>query len=81
MSTTYQIVFGANKLIADIEDDNRFYRKREISNSPQSSWQYEIYKESMDSKILGQGIVMLIFFILQTVYAENFIYEWSNITK
>ena len=81
MSTTYQIVFGSNNLIADIEDDYRFYKKRDIANCPQSSWLYEIYRESMNSKIIGQGMVTVIFFIIQTVYAENIINMWSSLTN
>ena len=81
MSTTYQIVFGTNNLIADIEDDYRFYKKRDISQTLQSTWLYEIYKSSMNSKIVGQGIVIVIFFIIQTIEAENVIYEWSIISK
>jgi hypothetical protein len=51
MSTTYQMVFGNNNVIVDIEASNRFYKKREINGTAQSQWLFEIFKDSMNSKI------------------------------
>ena len=38
MSTSYQIVFTQKNQISDIESQNRFYKYRDISDSPQSEW-------------------------------------------
>ena len=51
MSTTYQICFGNKNLKRDPEQDNRFYKKRDISEEGQAMWMYDIYKESMNARI------------------------------
>lgn len=51
MSTPYKIVFGDKNANADIEQSFRFYKKRELTGVPQSPWMFEIFKESMNSRI------------------------------
>ena len=34
MSTSYQVVFGNKNQNADIEDDYRFYKQRQIEQKP-----------------------------------------------
>jgi len=81
MSTAYQVVFGNNDLIADIEDDYRFYKKRDYCCAPQNSWLYEIYKNSMNSKVIGQGLVAFLYFVIQTITSENLIATWVSKSK
>lgn len=63
MSTSYQMVFSKNSLIRDIESKYRFYHARDLSHQPQSSWQLEVIKQSMESKILAKGVVGTIYVI------------------
>jgi hypothetical protein len=44
MSTSYQIVFGNKKTVKDPENNFRFYKSRDLTNTPQSPWLYEVFK-------------------------------------
>lgn len=51
MSTSYQIMLSAIEHGIDIEDQNRFYKVRDISNEPQSCWILKIFKLSMNARV------------------------------
>ena len=70
MSTPYQILFSDKNLIMDIENTNRFYKARDISNTPQSEWLYQIFKDSMNAKIKSLGFCVMIFISISIVYYE-----------
>lgn len=80
MSTSCQIVFGSRNVIKDPEADFRFYKKRNIVNTPQSQWMYEIFKDSMNCKILAQGILSVIFVAASAYYYEILIEEYVEIS-
>lgn len=80
MSTSCQIVFGSRNVIKDPEADFRFYKKRQIQNTPQSQWMYEIFKDSMNCKILAQGILSVIFVAASAYYYEILIEEYVEIS-
>ena len=61
MSTTYQICFGNKNINRDPETSFRFYKQRDILESPQSTWMFEIFKESMNARIQAKGIICLLF--------------------
>ena len=63
MSTSYQLTFS--KMEQDIEFENRFYKKRDILSAPQSPWLFNIFRISMSTRIIAQGIVSTIFAIMQ----------------
>lgn len=56
MSTSYQVLMQPLDVPIDIEMQNRFYKRRDISNDPQSYWLFEIYKMSMNVRIQSIGI-------------------------
>jgi len=70
MSTPYQILFGDKNQVEDVETDYRFYKKRDISQIPQSEWLFEIFKDSMSAKIKSLGFIVVIFVGLSVVYYE-----------
>lgn len=80
MSTSYQIMFGSRTVVKDPESEFRFYKKRIIDNVPQSQWMFEIFKDSMNCKILAQGIISLIFVCFSTYYYEIVIEEYVEIS-
>ena len=63
MSTAYQIVFGNKEMCEDVESEFRFYKRRDISSKPQSSWMYEVFKESMNSRIIGIGVILSLYVV------------------
>ena len=70
MSTPYQILFCDKNLQGDIENSYRFYKTRDLSNTPQSEWLFQIFKESMNAKIKSLGICVMIFVTISIVYYE-----------
>eukprot|EP00356_Strombidium_inclinatum_P005305 CAMPEP_0170481100 /NCGR_PEP_ID=MMETSP0208-20121228/1674_1 /TAXON_ID=197538 /ORGANISM="Strombidium inclinatum, Strain S3" /LENGTH=275 /DNA_ID=CAMNT_0010753745 /DNA_START=950 /DNA_END=1777 /DNA_ORIENTATION=- len=64
MSTTYQAVFGNKEITPDVESDFNLLKKREIESRPQSPWMYEVFKESMNSRIIGIGLISGVYVIL-----------------
>ena len=61
MSTSYQMVFGKSKIIRDIESKFRFNQSREIDNLPQTLWQLDVIKQSMEAKIQAMGIIAILY--------------------
>ena len=78
MSTPYQVMFGDKNLNADIEDEHRFYKKRNISQIPQSQWLYSIFRESMNTKINAISMLIVIFTVFSIIYYEIVIETASN---
>ena len=70
MSTPYQIIFGDKNQIEDVECDYRFYKTRDISNIPQSEWLFEIFKESMNSRIQALGYMGMLFLCISLFYFQ-----------
>ena len=70
MSTTYQILYADKNKDPDIENDYRFYKKREISKIPQSEWLYEIFKNSMNAKIKATRLFIAMFVLFSVIYYE-----------
>jgi hypothetical protein len=73
-------LFGSKTVIKDPESEFRFYKKREIEKVPQSQWIYEIFKVSMNCKILAQGFILIIFLVASVYYYEIVIEEYEEIT-
>ena len=44
MSTPYQIMNSETDAGIDIEEKNRFYKIRDISQDPQSQWLFKIFQ-------------------------------------
>jgi len=70
MSTSYQIVFGDKTQDRDPEANLRFYKPRNLSAAPQSPWLYEIFKESMNSRVQAMGVLGICFIPLSAVYYD-----------
>lgn len=70
MSTPYQICFGNKLQIQDIERDFRFNQKRDITNVPQTMWQFVIFKESLNARIYGVGITLLVFLVFSCIFFQ-----------
>jgi len=70
MCTSYQIVFGNKNVVEDPEKHFRFYKKRDLSEIPQSEWLYEVFKQSMNARIKATGILGFIFFVISAIYYE-----------
>jgi len=77
MSTSYQIIFSNKNVNGDPEDDLRFYKSRDMSIAPQSPWMYEIFKNSMNSKIQAMGLTGLILIPFCTYYFELVILDFE----
>lgn len=60
----------------DIEMKNRFYKRRDISEEPQSKWLIEIFKQSMNVRIFSIGIATSLFtlftFLMQILVIMKF---------
>lgn len=60
----------------DLEMKNRFYKRRDISQEPQSNWLIEIFKQSMNVRIFSIGISTSLFtlfcFVLQVLIIIKF---------
>ena len=52
----------------DIEEKNRFYNIRDISQEAQSAWLFEIFKMSMNARLKAIGLVATIFSLLAIGY-------------
>lgn len=70
MSTPYQILNQPSTSDIDIEAENRFYKKRNIEGKPQYDSNFNIFKQSMYSRLKGKGIVLTLFVILSISYYE-----------
>ena len=70
MSTSYQILMQANSLI-DIEERNRFYKRRDIEGYPQYDSNFVIFQVSMFSRMKATGLVNLVYTILSILIFEN----------
>jgi hypothetical protein len=55
----------------DIEAENRFYKKRNIEGKPQYDSNFNIFKQSMYSRLKGKGIVLTLFVVLSIFYYEQ----------
>lgn len=63
-------MFGDRNAKNDIEAEYRFYKKRDYTTIPQSQWLFEIFKESMNSRINASGILCIIFVTISAVFYE-----------
>lgn len=70
MSTPFQILNQPSTSDIDIEVENRFYKKRNIEGKPQYDSNFNIFKQSMYSRLKGKGIVLTLFVILSIRYYE-----------
>jgi hypothetical protein len=78
MSTSYQIMEQDINIPIDIELKNRFYKQRDISNEPQSYWLVEIFKLSMNVRILAIGITTTLFTIFCFVFQVLILIEFRR---
>jgi hypothetical protein len=74
-------LFGDKDVDPDIENSQRFWKRRDISNIDQSEWQFEIFKASINTRIKASGIIMLIFIIISCILYEVLIFELSTLTS
>lgn len=72
MSTPYQILLNSSQE-NDIEETNRFYKKREIEGKPQYDSNFNIFQQSMNSRLKGMGIISSIFVIISIYYFNTVI--------
>ena len=54
----------------DPEAEFRFYLNRNIRKVPQNQWLFEIFKESMNSRIQALGYMGLLFLIVSLIYFQ-----------
>lgn len=71
MSTFYQIIDQELNLDDDIEEQNRFYKKRDISQAAQNNWMFTIFMMSMNARIKATGIIGAIFIFISVLYYTN----------
>lgn len=64
MSTAYQIVIQDPDINIDIEEKNRFYNVRDISQDAQSAWLFKIFQMSMNARIKAIGLVATLFSLI-----------------
>lgn len=70
MSTPYQILTQAS-LENNVEETNRFYNKRNIEGKPQYDSNFNIFQQSMFSRLKGIGLISTIFVILSIYFYET----------
>lgn len=70
MSTTYQLCFANKDKNEDPESEFRFYKKRYIEKVPQNQWLFEIFKESMNSRIQALGYMGALFLAGSLIYFQ-----------
>ena len=70
MSTAYQILVNPSTSLIDIEEQNRFYKIRDIEGKPQTDTNFMIFQRSMYSRLKGMQIIMLIFVTISIFYYE-----------
>ena len=75
--TAYQIIFSEKVIVRDPEEHLRFYKKRDLKNAVQSQWMYQIFKQSMNSRVQAVGIIGIIFTVISAVYYEATIEEFE----
>ena len=73
MSTAYQILFSEKVIEKDPEQHLRFYKPRKLESMEQSPWMYEIFKESMNTRIKAVSLLAITLVILQVVYFDQII--------
>lgn len=54
----------------NIEETNRFYKKRDIEDKPQNDSNFNIFQQSMFSRLKGIGLIQTIFVIISIYYFE-----------
>lgn len=79
-SSSYKILFSNKSIIQDPERNFRFYKKRIVDDLPQSQWMYNIFKDSMHSKIQAAGILGIIFVCISVYFYEFLITNYEIIT-
>ena len=70
MSTAYQILVNPSTSLIDIEQQNRFYKVRDIEGKPQTDSNFMIFQRSMYSRLKGMQIIMFIFVAISIMYYE-----------
>jgi len=78
-STTYKILAQSSKSQLDIEQENRFYRKKNIEEMPQHILQLQIYKYSMKSRLLALGVIVLAYVIFALTFYNKTVSRYSDI--
>jgi hypothetical protein len=63
-------MFGNKLAVADVERNFRFDKKRDISNTPQSMWQFEIFKDSLNARIFGVGVTLMSFLCFTCIFFQ-----------
>jgi hypothetical protein len=63
----------------DIEEQNRFYKKRDIEGKPQYDSNFNIFQKSMFSRLKGMGIISTCFVIISIYYYEQIINHTLNL--
>ena len=53
-----------------MERDFRFDKKRDISNTPQSMWQFDIFKDSLNARIFGVGVTLISFMLFTCIFFQ-----------
>lgn len=69
MSTPYQIMFNQTPQ-NNVEQQLRFYKKRNIEGKPQYDSNFYIFQESMNSRLKAMGIILAIFICIKIYYYE-----------
>lgn len=75
MSTPYQICNSPSTSEIDVESTNRFYMKRNIEGWPQYDSNFNIFMQSMFSRLKGMAIISIIYVAVCIVYFEQVINE------
>lgn len=72
MSTPYQII-NQQSVENDKEEQNRFYKKRDIEGMPQYDSNFLIFQKSMNSRLKGMAVISLMFVMISCIYYEQVI--------
>lgn len=71
MSTPYKILAQPSNSLVDVEETNRFYKKRNIEEIAQYDSNFFIFQVSMYARIKGMALICTIFVVISIICYEN----------
>lgn len=71
MSTPFKILQQPSNADVDVEELNRFYKKRDIENCAQYDSNFNIFQYSMYSRLKGMALIALLYVIISIICYEQ----------
>jgi len=75
MSTPYKILAQSSNSLVDVEETNRFYKKRNIEEIAQYDSNFFIFQVSMYARIKGMALICTIYVVMSIIWYEYVSYE------